>query len=97
MLTKIQSLGITEFPSVVSKLLPYTETSMNSIDIIKLGTKVLTSNIMTLDQERFPVDGYCRGKIMGGVWYLVADMKATVASFINLFTKISAKPTWQVA
>ena len=78
MFTKIQSLGVTEFPSVVSKLLPYTETSMNSMDIIKLGTKVLTSNIMTLEQERFPVDGYCKGKTMDSVWYLVADMKATV-------------------
>ena len=79
MLTKIQTLGVTEFPSVVSKLLPYTETSMNSIDILKIGTKVYTSNIVTLDEERFPMDGYCRGKIIGGVWYLVADMKATVS------------------
>ena len=88
MLTKIQSLGMTEFPSVVSKLLPYTETSINSIDIIKLGTKVLTSNTTTLEQERFPLDGYCKGKMMDGVWYLVADMEATVEpDFINLFTK----------
>jgi len=78
MLTKIQSLGITEFPSVVSKLLPYTETSMKSMDIIKLGTKVLTSNINTLEQERFPIDGYCKGKMISGVWYLVADMESTV-------------------
>lgn len=78
LLTKIQSLGVTEFPSVVSKLLPYTETSMNNIDIIKLGTKVLTSNIRTLEQERYPVDGYCIGKMMDSVWYLVIDMKATI-------------------
>ena len=78
MLTKVQSLGVTEFPSVVSKLLPFTETSMNSMDIMKLGTKLITSNTTTLEQERFPVDGYCNGKTMSGVWYLVADMKATV-------------------
>lgn len=78
MLTKIQSLGTTEFPSVVSKLLPYTETSMNSMDIMKLGTKVFTQNIKTVDQERFPVDGYCNGKIMSGVWYLVTDMESTL-------------------
>ena len=77
MITKIQSLGITELPSIVSKLLPYTETSMTSIDILKLGTKVLTSNITTLNQERFPLDNFCKGKMMDGVWYLVADMKAT--------------------
>ncbi|MGV8984635.1 LCP family protein [Clostridium sp.] len=77
MLTKIQSLGVTKFPSVVSELLAYTETSMKSTDILKLGTKVFTSNIKTLEQERFPLDGYCDGKIINGVWYLVADMKAT--------------------
>ena len=78
MLTKIQSLGITEFTSVVSKLLPYMETSMNCMDIIKLGTKVLSSNITTIEQERFPIDGYCKGEMMDSVWYLVADMEATV-------------------
>jgi LCP family protein required for cell wall assembly len=75
--TKIQSLGGTKFPTVVSKLLPYTETSMKSMDIIKIGTKVLTSNITTLEQQRLPVDGYCKGEMMGGVWYLVTDMEAT--------------------
>ncbi|MBU3110765.1 LCP family protein [Clostridium lacusfryxellense] len=78
MLTKIQSLGVMKFPSVVSKLLPFTETSMNNMDIIKLGTNVFTSNIKTLDQKRFPVDGYWTAKMLGGVWYLVANMKATV-------------------
>lgn len=78
MLTEIQALGITEFPALVSKLIPFTETSMSSIDIIKLGTKVLTSNIMTMEQERFPVDGYCKGKMIDSVWYLVPDMEATL-------------------
>jgi LCP family protein required for cell wall assembly len=78
MLTEIQSLGVTEFPSVVSELLPLTETSMNSIDIMKLGTKVFTSGINTLDQERFPIDGYWEGQTIDKVWYLVAKMDATV-------------------
>jgi len=78
MLTEIQSLGVKEFPAVVSELLPLTETSMNSIDIIKLGTKVFTSNIKTLDQERFPIDGFWEGQTIDKVWYLVAKMDATV-------------------
>ncbi|MBU3191201.1 LCP family protein [Clostridium bowmanii] len=92
MLTKIQSLGISEFASVVSKVLPYTETSMKSMDIIKLGTKVLTSNIATLDQERFPLDGYCKGKMMDGVWYLVADMGATTEQ-VHKYIYEDVKPT----
>ncbi len=91
-LTKIQSLGITEFASVVSKLLPYTETSMKSMDIIKIGTKVLTSNITTLEQERFPLDGYCIGKMMDGVWYLVGDMGATKEQ-VHKYIYEDVKPT----
>jgi anionic cell wall polymer biosynthesis LytR-Cps2A-Psr (LCP) family protein len=78
LLIKIQPLGVTKFSSVVSKVLPYIETSMNSMEIIKLGTKGFNSNITTLEQERFPVDGYCVGKTIDKVWYLVADMEATV-------------------
>jgi anionic cell wall polymer biosynthesis LytR-Cps2A-Psr (LCP) family protein len=78
MFTKIRSLGITKLPSIVSEFLPYTETSMSSMEIMKLGSKVFTSNIKTLDEERFPVDGYCKGKTLDKVWYLVADMKKTV-------------------
>ncbi|MGH4140370.1 LCP family protein [Clostridium sp.] len=94
MLTKVQSLGITGFPSIVSKLLPYTETSIKSMDIIKLGTKVLTSNIMTLEQERFPVDGYCKGKMMDGVWYLVADLGATEEQ-LHKFIYEDVKPAYK--
>lgn len=83
MFAKIQSLGAAEFPSIVSELLPLTETSMNSMDIIKLGTKVLTSNISKLEQERFPVDGYWSGKTIGGVWYLLADMESSIEQLHN--------------
>lgn len=83
MFTKLQSLGVTELPGVVSELLPLTETSMNSIDIIKLGTKVLTSNTKKLEQERFPVDGYWSGKTIAGVWYLLADMESTIEQLHN--------------
>lgn len=76
--TKIESLGAKEFPSVVSKLLPLTETSMNSMEIIKLGSKVFSSNTRTLDQERFPLDDYVSNEMIDGVSYLIADMEATV-------------------
>jgi len=76
--TKIESVGAVQFPSVVSKLLPLTETSMNSIDIIKLGTNVISSNTTTIDQARFPVDGYWTNEMINKMDVLVADMKATV-------------------
>ena len=91
MLTKIQSLGAMEFPSVVSKLLPLTETSLSSMDIIKLGTKVVTSKSTKLEQERFPVDGYCSGKTISGVWYLTADIPSTT-EHIHKFIYEDVKP-----
>ncbi|WP_246578374.1 hypothetical protein [Clostridium frigoris] len=84
---KVQSLGLAKFPSVVSELLPYTETSLSSMDIIKLGAKMLTSNITTLEQERFPMDGYSEGKTIDKVWYLVADMKSTITQLHNFIYK----------
>lgn len=83
MFTKFQSLGATDFPAVVSQLLPFTETSINSIDIIKLGTKVITSKTKKLEQERFPVDGYWSGKTIDKVWYLLADMESTIEQLHN--------------
>lgn len=77
LLIKVQGAGKFEFPTIVAKLLPYTETSMSSMDIIKLGTVIFTSGIKTLDQERFPLDAYSNGQTIGGIWYLVTDIKAT--------------------
>lgn len=75
---KINSAGITKYPQIVSQLLPYVETSMSKMDIISTGTSVLTSGTTKLDQMRFPIDGYCNAKTIDSVWYLVADMNATI-------------------
>lgn len=96
LLTKIQSVGATQFPSVVNKLLPFTETSMNSVDLIKLGTKVITSKTTTLEQERFPVDGYWSSEMINKVSYLVADIKAT-ADQIHKFIYDDIKPVSKAA
>jgi len=91
MLAKLQSLKPTEIPSAVSNLLPFSETSINSIDIMKLGSKVITTKKMVLEQQRFPLDGYCRGKTIDGVWYLVADIEATVEQ-LHKFVYEDIKP-----
>ncbi|MCB2298264.1 LCP family protein [Clostridium tagluense] len=90
-LTKIKSLGVTESLSVATKILPYTETNMNNMKIIKNAKEMVTFNIKSLEQERFPVDGYCSGKTIDGVWYLVADMSATMDQ-IHKFIYKDIKP-----
>jgi LCP family protein required for cell wall assembly len=93
LLNKIQTSGVTKYPQIVSELLPYVETSMSKIDIIKLGSSSFLSGIKTIDQERFPVDGYCNSQTIDGVWYLVPDIKATVDQLHNyIFQDVKPKP-----
>lgn len=79
MFEKIESRGITKYPSIVSALLPYTETSMSSADIINLGLSIFTSNISTVEQARFPVEGYSKGEMIGDLYYEVSDLEVTAA------------------
>ena len=74
---KVQSAGITKYPGLVSDLAEYVSTSFTVADMLKIGTNVMTSGIRTLDQERFPVDGYHTGQFIKDVWYLKFDQKAT--------------------
>ncbi|SFA81426.1 LCP family protein [Clostridium frigidicarnis] len=76
---KIKHAGSTEFPKIVSDLLPMVTTSLSSTDIIKLGSDLLLKGITNLEQERFPIDGdyVDGGKMINGVWYLPFDEKST--------------------
>jgi polyisoprenyl-teichoic acid--peptidoglycan teichoic acid transferase len=77
LMEKVKVLGVTKYPSVVSELLPYVLTNMSSVDIVKMGKDVLTSGTTNIGQERFPIDGYCVGKKINGVYYLTYDEAAT--------------------
>ncbi|MBC2582462.1 LCP family protein [Clostridium sp. DJ247] len=79
-INKIKKLEITKYPSIVSKFLLLVETSLSKTDIITLGSKVITSNISNIEQQRFPVDGYCKGELINGIWYLVSKPDLTVLS-----------------
>jgi LCP family protein required for cell wall assembly len=76
---KVMGSGATKLPGMVNKLLPYAQTSLSNGDIIGLATTVLGFNNKTLEQNRFPQDGYCEGKRIGpdGIFYLTYDEEAT--------------------
>jgi LCP family protein required for cell wall assembly len=74
---KIQSTGPLKYPYLASQLLPCVETSLDSSQIIKLGTDIFKSGIKNIEQARYPMDKYCSGKIIDRIWYLVFDMEAT--------------------
>ncbi|MDM0943886.1 LCP family protein [Clostridium perfringens] len=75
---KLKSTPTKEYPSLIDDFLPYIETNMSSMDMIKLATDVAPLVKGNLETARFPLDGYCDGKMINGVWYLVYDRQATL-------------------
>lgn len=75
---KLKSTPTKEYPSLIDDFLPYIETNMSSIDMIKLATDAAPLVKGNLETARFPLDGYCDGKMINGVWYLVYDRQATL-------------------
>jgi len=76
---KIESGGVSKFTGIVASLIPYTETSLDSNQILNLGTSIFSNNITTMEQKRFPLDSYSEGKMINSIWYLVTDLDATTS------------------
>ncbi|MFD3155994.1 LCP family protein [Haloimpatiens sp. FM7330] len=74
---KLKNTSIIEYPSLVSKLLPFVETDMDSDYMLNLGKDILMSNIKDVKQSRFPLDSESKGQMINKVWYLVTDIDAT--------------------
>lgn len=51
---------------------------MSSMDMIKLSTDAAPLVKGNLETARLSLDGYCDGKMINGVWYLVYDRQATL-------------------
>ena len=75
---KLKSTPTKEYPSLIDDFLPYVETNMSSMDIIKLATDAAPLVKGNLETARFPLDGYCDGKMINGVWCLVYDRQVTL-------------------
>lgn len=74
---KLQQQGVTKYPSIIAKLLPYTETSLSTKKILGLATDCISRGISQIDWYRFPIDGYCDKLIKHGEWYLWIDIPKT--------------------
>jgi LCP family protein required for cell wall assembly len=89
---KIQQAGVTKYPSLVTTILPFIETSVDKLDLLSMGTSVLTWGTKDLEQARFPLDSESKNQTIGGVYYLVTDLKST-ANHIHKFIYEDIKPT----
>ena len=75
---KLLATNVTQYPSILSEILPMVKTSLEYSEILDLGNKVLKMGVTNLEQERFPKDGYSQGQTMDGVYYLTFDKEQTV-------------------
>ena len=89
---KILSMSPTSYPSLLNDLLPMVSTSLDAGEIMDLGNKVLSIGNTSLEQERFPRDGYCEGQMINGVYYLVFDKEVTVNQLHDYI--FEDKKTW---
>ena len=75
---KILSINFTQYPRLLSEILPMVQTNLDYSEILNLGNEVLKMGVTTLEQERFPRDGYCEGKMIDKIYYLTFDKENTV-------------------
>lgn len=77
------NVGVTKYPKLVDSILPHMETSLSKMDIIKIGTQVLGSNIKTIEQNRFPQVENCQEQRINGISYIVSDLDETERDIHN--------------
>lgn len=70
LINKTRNEGLIRFPMLTLQIFPMLQTSMSNSDILKLGRQVIATGITEVEQQRFPQDGYCKGEIINGIWYL---------------------------
>ena len=75
---KIETLPATSYPSLLLEVLPMVNTSLTYNEILDLGTEVLKLGDSSMELERFPLDEYCEGKMIDGIYYLSFDKETTV-------------------
>lgn len=80
---KIETLPATSYPSLLLEVLPMVNTSLTYNEILDLGTEVLKLGDSSMELERFPLDDYCEGKMIDGIYYLSFDKETTVEQLHN--------------
>jgi polyisoprenyl-teichoic acid--peptidoglycan teichoic acid transferase len=84
---KLRSADEEMLPSLVMQILPYMETSMSKLSLLKMGSELVNSTNKTIEPARFPLDKDSKGVIINGIWYLSADLQATTRSLHNFIYK----------
>ena len=76
--TKVSQISVSKYPELISKFLPLVTTNMTSGELMGLSTTFTSLVSASLEQERFPRDGYAEGKTIDGTYYLTFDKEVTI-------------------
>ncbi len=76
-LNKVSDSGATQLTSIVSKVLPYVETSLSTKEILSLGINVLNIGNTNIEQQRFPLDDDSENILIDNVFYLKYNEEKT--------------------
>lgn len=95
MIDKAKSQGVSEIPSMLMKVSPYVESTLTRSDILSIAYKYFTDGNMTLEQERFPIDGTWKaGTGSGGAWIMDVDAKELKKQIEDyIFNDVDPTPT----
>lgn len=74
---KALTVSLTQYTTIINQILPYVKTNLGATDILSLAIKVVTMGGGTLEQDRFPRDGYCWGENINDIYYLGFDEATT--------------------
>jgi len=80
---KTRASGLSSFPGYVTEIIPHVQTSLDKTTILALGMKGFKDDINTLEEERFPLDGYWQDTKISGVYYLSADIDETKLHIVD--------------
>lgn len=77
LLEKIKAKGASAFPSVMTAILPYIETSLDKSEILSLAMKSMSLGITNIEQQRVPYDGHYF-KVDSSTYYMGWDKDYTL-------------------
>lgn len=83
MFEKILNINAAQYSTLISQMLSMVQTSLDYSKILELGTEVLKMGVTSLEQERFPLDGYSEGQMINEVYYLTFNKELTVEQLHN--------------
>lgn len=82
---KALSIPTSKYLSLISDLSHYVTTSLDSNEMLRLGSKVssLGSSGVDIEQQRYPLDEYSYDDMIDGIYYLLFDEYSTKEQVMN--------------